>query len=73
MLSQLKEIHTRLFIRDFWTVTIEHTDLRFPARASYRMTSLRALFSAQLRSLIRHLSVYALSELIEYLSLLTDL
>ena len=31
-----KVIYTSVIIRDFWTVTFEHTNLRFPAQASLR-------------------------------------
>ena len=45
-------IYTSVIIRDFWTVTFEHTDPRFPARASLRWRHSAYLISDQLRSLI---------------------
>ena len=34
--SAQSDIYTSVIIRDFWTVTFEHTNLRFPAQASLR-------------------------------------
>ena len=45
-----KVIYTSVIIRDFWTVTFEHTDLRLSVYGS--LTSLRILIFAQPRSLI---------------------
>ena len=43
-----KVIYTSVIIRYFWTVTFEHTDLRFSAHSSLKLTSLLKLCSAQI-------------------------
>ena len=35
-IDRVKVIYISVIIRDFWTVTFEHTDLRFSAHSSLR-------------------------------------
>ena len=55
-----KVIYTSVIIRDFWTVTFEHTDLRFSAHSSLRWRNSVSWSVLSQDPLLWHLSLYAL-------------
>ena len=63
MFDHLKVIYTSVRIRDFWTVTFEHTNLRLSAHSSLRWRHFVSAYLLSQDPLLRHLSLYALDHL----------